>query len=435
MATANTSQAETETEPNSIRKVVLAASIGNFIEWYDFAVYGYLAVILAAHFFPSDDPASSLLETFAVFAVAFAFRPIGGLLFGRLGDRIGRKRTLAITILLMSGATTGIGVLPTHEIIGIWAPLLLVVARCLQGLSAGGEYAGACAYVLEHSPRENKATYVSWVPVSTFLAFAFAAGFTFLLSLGLGDEAMESWGWRIPFLLSLPLGLCGFYLRFRLNETPLFEGIDEDEEVSVAPLKETFGTHWRTILVFAGFIATTALSFYIFTTYMSTFLQVVGGLSPSAALLSTFICQIGAACLCPILGRVSDRIGRRRTTVTACSLLLLGTFPAFALGGTGVLALSILGQLFLGAGAVMTGVVTAVLMSELFPTRVRYTASAATYNLAYTLFGGTAPFVATWLITTTGNNLSPAIYLLAVSVMALLAATRLPETSKRSLDF
>lgn len=435
MSTTRTSQVEDGADPRTIRKVVVAASIGNFIEWYDFAVYGYLAVILATKFFPGDDPASSLLETFAVFAVAFALRPVGGLVFGRLGDRIGRKRTLAITILLISGSTSAIGLLPTHTVIGVWAPLLLVVARCLQGLSAGGEYAGACAYVLEHAPRERKATYASWVPVSTFLAFAFAAGFTFLLSLALGTETMESWGWRIPFLLSLPLGLCGFYLRFRLNETPLFEGIDEDEEVSVSPLKETFTVHWRTILVFAGFIAATALSFYIFTTYMSTFLQVVGGLDPTAALLSTFLCQIMAACLCPITGRISDRIGRRKTMMTACTLLFIGTFPAFALGGTGVLALSIVGQFFLGAGAVMTGVVTAVMMSELFPTRVRYTASAATYNLAYTLFGGTAPFIATWLITSTGNNLSPAIYLLVVTVMALLAASRLPETSKRSLNF
>lgn len=434
MSTTNTPSLEHGTDAKTLRKVVVAASIGNFIEWYDFAVYGYLAVVLSAHFFPGDDPAASLLETFAVFAVAFALRPIGGIFFGRLGDRIGRKRTLAITILLISGSTAAIGALPTHESIGVWAPVLLVIARCIQGFSAGGEYAGACAYVLEHAPREKKATYASWVPVSTFLSFAFAAGFTFMLSLLLGGTVMDDWGWRIPFLLSVPLGLCGFYMRFRLDETPLFDEI-EDEDVASTPFRETLREHGRTILLFAGFIAATALSFYIFTTYMSTFLQVVGGLDSTSALLSTFVCQILAACLCPFAGRISDRIGRKKTTMTACILLLAGTFPAFALGSTGSMALGIIGQLLLGSGAVLTGVVTAVLMSELFPTRVRYTASAVTYNLAYTIFGGTAPFIATWLITATGNNLSPAIYLLAISIMALVTASRLPETSKRSLDF
>lgn len=422
-------------EKRVLRKVIFAASIGNFIEWYDFAIYGYLAVILAANFFPNDNPVTSLLETFAVFAVAFALRPIGGLFFGWLGDKVGRKKTLALTILLISGSTTLIGVLPTFGAIGFWAALLLVLARCVQGFSAGGEYAGAIAYVVEHAPREKKATYTSFVPVSTFLSFAFAAGFNFLLAQFLGGEIMEDWGWRLPFLLAAPLGIFGFYLRFRLSETPVFQEIEDDKEVAPSPLKETFVTHWRTILLLAGFISATALSFYTFTTYMSTFLQVVGGLSQPQALLSSLISQIAAAALCPFIGRLSDRIGRRRTTAAATIALIVAVLPAFALGSSGVLWTSVLGQLLLGVGAVTTGVVTAVLMTELFPTRVRYTAAASTYNLAYTLFGGTAPFIATWLIAQTGNSLAPAFYLLAVSILALVTASRLPETSKRSLDF
>lgn len=418
-----------------MKKVIAAAAIGNFIEWYDFAVYGYLATVLAKNFFPGGNPTSALLETFAVFAVAFALRPIGGIFFGRLGDRIGRKRTLAMTILLISGSTAFIGLLPNHAALGIWAPLLLVLARCVQGFSAGGEYAGACAYVIEHAPREKKASYASFVPVSTFWSFAFAAGFTFGLAQLLGPAAMSEWGWRIPFLLALPLGLFGFYLRFKLNETPLFQHIEEDKEVAASPLRETFRDHWRTILTLAGFISATALSFYTFTTYMSTFLQVVGGISQPLALLSSCICQVLAGLLCPFMGRLSDRIGRRKTTMGACLILIAAVFPAFMMGSTGNLGISVLGQFLLGIGAVMTGIVTAVLMSELFPTKVRYTASAATYNLAYTVFGGTAPFVATWLIAQTGNKLSPAYYLIAVCIMALIASTRLPETSKRSLDW
>jgi MHS family proline/betaine transporter-like MFS transporter len=418
-----------------MKKVISAAAIGNFIEWYDFAVYGYLATILAANFFPGRDPVTSLLDTFAVFAVAFALRPVGGIVFGRLGDRIGRKKTLSLTVLLISGSTAVIGLLPNYSSIGLFAPLLLVGARCVQGFSAGGEYAGACAYVIEHAPREKKATYASFVPVSTFWSFAFAAGFTFILAQALGSSAMGQWGWRIPFLLALPLGLFGFYLRFKLSETPLFQSIEEEKDVAASPLRETFRDHWKMILTLAGFIAATALSFYTFTTYMSTFLQVVGGLGQPASLLSSCVCLVLAGLMCPVMGRLSDRIGRRRTTMGSCIVLILAVFPAFMLGSTGNLAVSMAGQFLLGIGAVMTGIVTAVLMSELFPTKVRYTASAATYNLAYTVFGGTAPYVATWLISQTGNKLSPAFYLLAVCIVALVASSRMPETAKKSLHF
>ncbi|MDD7833837.1 MFS transporter [Paenarthrobacter sp. AB444] len=418
-----------------MKKVITAAAIGNFIEWYDFAVYGYLATVLAANFFPGGNPTTALLETFAVFAVAFALRPLGGIYFGRLGDKIGRKKTLSLTVLLISGSTAFIGLLPNFASLGLCAPALLVLARCVQGFSAGGEYAGACAYVIEHAPREQKARYASFVPVSTFWSFAFAAGFTFLLSQALGPAAMGEWGWRIPFLMALPLGFFGFYLRYRLEETPVFQNIEGKAEVAPSPLSETFREHWRTILALAGFISATALSFYTFTTYMSTFLQVVGHLSQPQALLSSCICQVLAGLLCPFMGRLSDRIGRRKTTMGACLILILAVFPAFMMGSTGNLAVSILGQLLLGIGAVLTGIVTAVLMSELFPTMVRYTASAVTYNLAYTVFGGTAPFVATWLIAETGNKLAPAFYLVAVCLMALFASSRLPETSKRSLNW
>ncbi|MFE5708780.1 MFS transporter [Rhodococcus koreensis] len=421
-------------EPNKMRKVITAAAVGNFIEWYDFAVYGFLATTLAAQFFPSENPTSALLETFAVFAVAFALRPLGGIFFGRLGDRLGRRSTLSLTVILISGSTAAIGLMPTYSSVGVVAPILLVLARCVQGFSAGGEYAGACAYVIEHAPRDKRASVSSFIPVSTFWSFAFAAGFTFGLSHLLDSAAMSDWGWRVPFLIALPLGLFGFYLRFKLEESPLFESAEHDEELVTSPVKETIVHHWRTIVLLAGFIAATALSFYTFTTYMSTFMQVVGGLNQPSALLSSCICLILAGALCPVVGRMSDRIGRRATTRSACLILIVAVFPAFIMAGTGVLWISIVGQMLLGIGAVMTGIVTAVLMSELFPTRVRYTASASSYNLAYTLFGGSAPFIATLLISTTGNRLAPAMYLVIVCIIALAACSKLPETSNRALN-
>ncbi|WP_288505208.1 MFS transporter [uncultured Pseudomonas sp.] len=414
------SQTATSVSPATLRKVISAASIGNFVEWFDFALYGFLATLLAAHFFPSGDATAGLLKTFAVFAVAFAFRPLGGIVFGLLGDRIGRKRTLALTILIMAGATALIGILPSYATIGIWAPILLTLIRCAQGFSAGGEYAGACAYVMEHSPRDRRGRYGSFVPVSTFLAFASAALTAWGLERLLGAAAMADWGWRIPFLAAAPLGLIGLYLRLKLDETPAFQALEADHEVSHSPL--------------GAFISLTALSFYMFTTYFSTYLQLAGGFDRAAALAISLITLFAAAAACPVLGRVTDRIGRRMTTVLASLVLAVGVYPALLLASSGQFGSALLGSLLLGAGAVLCNVVTAPLLSEVFPTRTRYTAGAITYNLAYTIFGGTAPLMATWLIGATGSNLSPALYLILIALLGLIGGLSLPETSRIDLD-
>lgn len=424
-----------QVDPSTLRKVIAASAIGNFVEWFDFAVYGFLAVSIAGLFFPPGNASLALLQTFAVFAVSFALRPLGGIFFGILGDRIGRKRVLAFTVLLMAGATSLIGLLPTYSSIGWAAPLLLALARCVQGFSAGGEYAGACAFVMEHAPTERKARYGSFVPVSTFMAFASAAGMVFGLGVLLSESAMQQWGWRIPFLIAAPLGLIGLYMRLHLDESPAFRALAAEPHVSHSPLAETLRSHGRTIFCLSAFISATALSFYMFTTYLATYMQVVGGASRPIALLASLIALVFAALLCPLVGRYSDRVGRRRTMLTACLALIAAVYPAFMLAGSGTLIGSALGAMLLAVGAVTCGVVTAVLLSEQFPTRVRYTASAFTYNLAYTVFGGTAPLVATWLIEQSGNRMSPAFYLILIAVFALAGGMALPESSKRSLDY
>ena len=418
----------------TLRKVIAASTIGNFVEWFDFAVYGFLAVTIASLFFPQGDSTLALLQTFAVFAVSFALRPLGGIAFGILGDRIGRKPVLSITVLLMAGATSLIGLLPTYASIGLLAPLLLAMARCLQGFSAGGEYAGACAFVMEHAPTEQKARYGSFLPVSTFMAFASAAAIVFALSQYLSEAQMQSWGWRIPFLVAAPLGLIGLYMRLRLEESPSFLAIAAQPRAEHSPLRETLGSHGRTLCCLAAFISATALSFYMFTTYLSTYMQVVGGASRSTALLASLIALLFAAFLCPLVGRYSDRVGRRRTIASAGAALIVAVYPAFTLASSGSLWASALGAVLLAIGAVICGVVTAVLLSEQFPTRVRYTASAFTYNLAYTIFGGTAPLVATWLIEVSSDRLAPAFYLILIAVLALFGGLALPESCKRSLD-
>lgn len=425
-----------EADPSTIRRVLVAASLGNFVEWFDFGVYGFMATVIARHFFPSDNPTTGLLQTFAVFAVAFATRPLGGLVFGTLGDRIGRKRVLSITVLMIGASTTMIGVLPTYGTIGITATLLLCVARAVQGFSAGGEYAGACAYVIEHSPSDRRARNSSLLPASTFMAFAAAAGISYTVAALLSEEALYSWGWRIPFLVAAPVGLLGFYIRHRLSETPAFRRLENSpgRAPESTPLRSTLRSQRWSMLVLGGVISASGLSFYTFTTYMSTYVQVVGGHEAQTALLASLTALTFAAVLAPFAGKFSDRIGRRPTAVLAAALIGAGSVPAFLLAGHPSAWVVVAGQCLLAIGAALSLVVVAVLMSELFPTRVRYTASALTYNIIYTVFGGTAPFLSTYLVSRTGNALSPAFYLVAVSLLALVSALALPETAGRPLD-
>ncbi|MDX3926194.1 MAG: MFS transporter [Shinella sp.] len=420
--------------PSKLRRVITAAAIGNFVEWFDFAVYGFLATVIANQFFPSSSLSLGLLKTFGVFAVAFAMRPLGGIFFGVLGDKLGRKSILSLTILLMAGATTLIGLLPPYASIGILAPVLLTLLRCIQGFSAGGEYAGSVAYVMEHAPRDKRGWYGSFVPVSTFTAFAAAASLVFALENSLSPEAMGQWGWRIPFLVAAPLGLIGLYLRWRMEETPAFQAVSDEQKLhSHSPLKETLRNQSYAICRLGAFISLTALSFYTFTTYFATYLQVVGSLTRPQALLVSTIALVFAAAFCPAAGALTDWIGRRKTVGFVCSWVIVAVLPAFWLASSGSLIYAICGVLLLAVGALVTGVVTAALMSETFPTRTRYTASAFTYNISYTIFGGTAPLMATWLIDRTGNNLAPAFYLILIALVAMWGGLALPETHRKSL--
>jgi MHS family proline/betaine transporter-like MFS transporter len=360
----------------TLHKVLCAAAIGNFVEWFDFGIYGFLATILAERFFPGGQPAIELMKTFAVFAVAFALRPIGGIVFGVIGDRIGRKRTLALTILLMAFCTTVMGLLPDYSQIGVLAPALLTIVRCAQGFSAGGEYAGACAYVMEHAPHDQRGRFGSYLPVSTYGSFAVAAIVSYALSANLSSAAMHSWGWRVPFLMAAPIGLVGLYLRLRLDETPSFKAIEEEHARSRSSLRETLFTQWRRMLSLGAFISVTALSFYTFTTYLATYMQTNGHLDRSASLLSTVVALIFAAAICPLTGIYTDFVGRRKTMITASVLLIVLIYPSLMLARSGSVWYAVCGACLMAIGSAVSNVVTAPLLSEVFPTKLRYTASA-----------------------------------------------------------
>jgi MHS family proline/betaine transporter-like MFS transporter len=244
---------------------------------------------------------------------------------------------------------------------------------------------------------------------------------------------MGSWGWRLPFLIAAPLGLVGLYLRWKLDETPAFQAVKQEHAIAHSPLKETLRNHGAAICCLGAFVSLTALSFYMFTTYFATYLQVAGGLSRATALLVSLIALLFAAAICPLAGAFSDKVGRRKTVLSTCVLLIVVVYPSFLMASSGSFVASIIGVMLLAIGAVLCGVVTAALLSETFPTRTRYTASAITYNMAYTIFGGTAPLMATWLIGATGSNLAPAFYLIVIALLALAGGLALPETHKVSL--
>lgn len=413
--------AETPT-PTDLRRVTRAAFAGTVVEWFDFAVYGFMATYIADAFF-SGGGVSGLLQTFAVFAVAFAFRPLGGLFFGRLGDRLGRKAILATTVLLMTASTTAIALIPTHGQIGVWAPVLLTLARCLQGFSAGGEYAGATIYVVEHSRPGERARWASAMPAATFASFGLAAALGALVSGVTSPDAMTSWGWRVLFLASLPMGLVAFHIRSRLEESPEFESLRADHSEGGESLRRTLRTQGPAMCRLGSFVMLTALSFYIFSTYMTSFLTSVVGMSSRAALSANLIALVAATAMAPVAGRLCDRFGRRATMQFAAGSLAVTTVPAYALASVGSVPAAAAGQILMAIGAVAANVVTAVLLSEFFPTRVRYSSSAISYNVTYALFGGTAPYVATWLITQTSTLYAPAIYVTVIAVLAGISAT------------
>ena len=416
-------------------RIVLAACFGHAVEWFEFGVYGYLATVLGKIFFPSSDPTTSVLSALAVFGVAFLARPVGAALFGHLGDKLGRRTILSATILLMGGATACIGLLPTYASIGIAAPVLLIVLRLLQGLSAGGETSGAAAFLAECAPAGRRGLWTSSIQAVGIVAFVCASALVALLTGLLGQEQLLAWGWRIPFLLSFPLACVGLYLRFKVEETPAFQAAlaREEETHHRVPIKELLSWHKKALFFLVCIVMVEAVASYVAKTYASTYLIATIGLDPSAALLSTSVTLLLAAALVPAYALLSDRIGRKPLLIGGTVALAIVAVPAFLLIGSGSLLGAIVGQVLAIVPGTAISVAVVVAQAELFPTQVRYSGASLGYNLPYALFGGTAPYVAAALVTATDMKLMPAFYLIAIAAAGLLAMVRIPETYKRDL--
>lgn len=415
------------------RKVIVASFIGNFVEWFDYGAYSYLAVVIAAVFFPSDNLAEGLIWTFALFAVSFLVRPFGGFIWGHIGDRVGRRNALAWSILLMTFATVCIGLLPGALQIGVWAPALLLLFRMLQGFSASGEYAGASAYLVEYAPDGKRGMYAAVVPGSTAAGLLFGSLMATLLTGTLSDVQMESWGWRLPFLLAAPLGLIGVYIRRKLEDSPVFQEMSQDDEIVKAPVLALFRDHWRTLVRATAAVLLNAVGFYVILTYMPTYLSQTVGIDPTLANISTTVSLFTYIGFIFLTGHLSDRFGRRKVLMSASVLFTLFTVPAFMLLGTGNLVIIVLVQILLGAMLTLNDGSLASFLAENFPTRVRYTGFAVSFNVGNALFGGTAPAIATMLIVTTGSAIAPGWYLVGAAIIALIAVALSPETSDKPL--
>lgn len=422
-----------EADPAEVRKAVRGAAIGNTVEWYDFAIYSTLATYIADQFFPSGDETAALLSTFAVFAAAFFMRPLGGFFFGPLGDRIGRQRVLALVILLMSGSTLLIGLVPSYESIGVAAPLLLLLLRCVQGFSAGGEYGSGACYLAEFAPDKHRGFVVSFLVWSVVVGFLLGSLTVTGLETLLSESAMNSYGWRIPFLIAGVLGVVGLYIRMRLGDTPEFETLRDEGEVSSSPLKEAFTTSWRPILQIAGLVVIHNVGFYIVFTYLPTYFTKTLEFTKTNAFVSIIIASTVAIILIPPLGALSDRIGRKPLLIAGAVGFAVFAYPLFMLLNTGSLAAAIAAHAALAAIESVFVSASLAAGAELFATRVRSSGYSIGYNVSVAIFGGTAPYVATWLVAETGNELAPAFYVIAAAIITLATIMTMRETAAQPL--
>jgi len=403
-------------------RAVIAASIGNALEWFDLVVYGFFAVVIAKLFFPAGNDTVSLLLTLGTFGVSFFMRPLGAVVIGAYADRAGRKAALTLSILLMMGGTFIIAVLPTYQSIGLAAPVILVLARLMQGFSAGGEFGSATAFLAEHVPG-RRGFFASWQVASQGLTTLLAAGFGVLLTGGLTPDQMASWGWRVPFFFGLLIGPVAWYIRTKLDETPEFLAA----ETTTTPLRDTFSSQKLRLVIAIDTVVLGTVSTYL-VLFMPTFGVKQLGLAPSVAFSAIALTGLIQMVFAPLVGHLSDRHGRTTIMLIAGLLLLVLIYPAFVYlvahptFGTLIALQVVLGFLMTGYFAALPG-----LLSEMFPVQTRTTGMSLAYNIAVTVFGGFGPFIIAWLISFTGSKAAPSYYLIfaaLLSVAALVAARR-----------
>ncbi|MFH9888674.1 MFS transporter [Streptomyces luteogriseus] len=412
-----------------------AAALGNAMEWFDFGVYSYIAVTLGKVFFPSGNPTAQLLSTFGAFAAAFLVRPLGGMVFGPLGDRVGRQKVLALTMIMMAAGTFAIGLIPSYATIGVGAPILLLVARLVQGFSTGGEYADASTFIAEYAPDKRRGFLGSWLEFGTLAGYIGGAGLVTIMTALLSTDDLTSWGWRIPFLIAGPMGIIGLYLRMHLEETPAFAAEAEKAENNrpKTPLREMVTGQWRALLLCVGLVLVFNVTDYMLLSYMPSYLTGQLHYDETHGLLVVLGVMAVMMIVQPFAGALTDRVGRRPVIATGCAGFLLLSVPALLLIREGSLLAVALGMGALGMLLVCFTASMPSALPALFPTKVRYGSLSIGFNVSVSLFGGTTPLVVTALIGATGNMMMPAYYMMAAAVIGGFAVWRMAESAGRPL--
>lgn len=428
-------------DQDKLKKAISAAALGNAMEWFDFGVYGFVAYALGHIFFPKASPNIQMIAALATFSVPFLVRPLGGVVFGRLGDRLGRQKILSITIVIMAVSTFCIGLIPPYAMIGIWAPLLLLLCKLAQGFSVGGEYTGAAIFVAEYSPDRHRGFLGSFLEFGSISGFVLGAGVVVLLQSILTDSQFLSWGWRLPFFMAAPLGLVGLYLRHAAEETPAFQQqldmmAKEDQDDSDHRTKMSFKyivTHfWKPLLVCIGLVLTTNITYYMLLTYMPSYLSHDLHYQENHGVLIIIAIMIGMLFMQPTVGLLSDKIGRKPFVIGGSVALLVLAIPCFHLIVSGKVGLIFVGLCILAIILNMFTGVMASILPALFPTRIRYSALASAFNVGV-IIAGLTPTVAAALVDSTDNLYVPAYYLMLVALIGIITGFCMKETANRPL--
>jgi MFS transporter, MHS family, proline/betaine transporter len=412
------------------RKQVFAGGIGNILEWYDFAVYGFLAPIVGKAFFPSDDAVASLLAAYGALAVGYASRPLGSLIFGHIGDHIGRKPALMLSVAMMGGATLAIGVLPTHAEIGVAAAAILVLLRAIQGISVAGEYSSSAVLLVEQASRARRGLIGSLIVAACNCGFLLGSAVGALVSNLLGEAQMNAWGWRVPFFVGAAIALYALFLRRGLEESAVIENADATARL---PVLEAVRDHWREIVQIVCLVLPTAVTYFVCFVYATSYLTERMHYSTAKALDMSTLALILLVLVSPVAGLASDRVGRRPVMFFATVASFLFTWPLWYVFNLGDPVWILFVQLSFAAINGVGWAMTVPIMVELSPARTRCSTAGIGYNLCLALFGGTTPWVATYLVARTNDDFAPAYYIMAVAAIAFVATLYLPEMAAKSL--
>lgn len=425
------------TSKNVMTKVWIASLVGSSIEWFDYFLYGTVAgLVFNQVFFVTDDPTVGLLASYASLALAFFIRPFGGIIFGYIGDKIGRKRTLVLTLSIMGIATVLMGLLPTYQAIGIAAPIILIVLRLVQGLGIGGEWGGAVLLAVEYAPKERRGFYGAFPQMGVTIGMFLGSGALSFITSIVSPESFVAWGWRIPFILSALLVIFGLWIRKGLDETPSFKKVQESGEIPKLPFIEIFKTQWKEVIIaISGKVVETA-PFYIFSTFIVSYGTNNLGFKSSQVLISIMIATIITTILMPYMGSLSDKIGRKKVYITGTIGMILYAFPYFWLLEQRTFAALLIATV-LGLGIIWAPItsVLGTMFSEIFDAKVRYTGVSLGYQIGAALAGGTAPLIATWLLVEFNNSYVPvALYIILTAVISFIAVLTVKDKNNQELD-